>query len=162
MKWKKILKELAAGVVIAFIFLNIISWIKKPDLDSTQLPSGTVTLLDGSRYTFKKGKPVVLHFWATWCRVCQMEVSNIESLSREYDVLTIAVNSGDDRAMRAYMRTHGLHFKVLNDTDGNWTKRFKVEAFPTTFVYDSRGELRFTEVGYTTTAGLFARMKLVE
>jgi thiol-disulfide isomerase/thioredoxin len=160
MNWKKILKELAAGIVIVFIFLNIISWVKKPELDSTRLPSGTVMLLDGGSYTFKKGKPVVLHFWATWCRVCQMEVSNIETLSKEYDVLTVAVNSGDDKEVSDYMKTHGLHFKVLNDVDGNWTKRFRVEAFPTTFIYDSKGELRFTEVGYTTTAGLIARVRL--
>jgi thioredoxin-related protein len=60
------------------------------------------------------------------------------------------------------MKKHQLHFKVLNDYDGSWAKRFNVTVFPTTFIYDSSGELRFSEVGYTTTAGLLARMKLVE
>ncbi len=30
------------------------------------------------------------------------------------------------------------------------------------YIYDAKGELRFTEVGYTTTAGLFARLEWVE
>jgi thiol-disulfide isomerase/thioredoxin len=162
MNWKKLLKELLMGVVLIFIFSNIISYLRQPELSSTRLPERTVTLLDGSAYTLKPGKPVVIHFWATWCRVCKMEVANIESLSKAYDVLTIAVNSGDDKEVSAYMQTHGLHFRVLNDTNGSWAKQFKVEAFPTTFIYDSSGELRFSEVGYTTTAGLLARMKLLE
>ena len=162
MQWKKLMKNIAAGLLLIFIFSNIISWLKKPDLDSNQLPDGTVTLLDGSSYTFEKGRPVILHFWASWCRVCKMEASNIERLSKEYEVVTVAVNSGSDKELKAYMKRHNLHFKVLNDVNGKWAKRFKIEVFPTTFIYDAKGELRFTEIGYTTTAGLLARIKIVE
>jgi peroxiredoxin len=76
--------------------------------------------------------------------------------------LTIAVNSGDNTKVKAYLKERGLNFKVLNDIDGAWAKQFKVEVFPTTFIYDSRGELKFTEVGYTTTAGLLARLALLK
>ncbi len=62
----------------------------------------------------------------------------------------------------AIEKEHNLNFKVINDVEGVWAKRFKVEAYPTTFIYDSKGELRFTEVGYTTTAGLLARLKMIE
>jgi thioredoxin-related protein len=76
--------------------------------------------------------------------------------------LTIAVNSGANEKVKAYLKQKDFTFKVLNDKEGVWAQRFSVEAFPTTFLYDSKGELKFTEVGYTTTAGLLARMALLE
>ena len=163
-KWniKSIVKEISLGLLALFILSNIISYIRKPDLSSTVLPQAEVTLLDASSYTLEKGKPIVIHFWATWCKVCKLEAQNIETLSKQYEVLTIAVNSGNDEKIKAYMTERGLTFKVLNDVDGRWTKQFKVEVFPTTFIYDGKGELKFTEVGYTTTAGLLARLKLLE
>ena len=163
MKWnlRTIIKEILIGAVALFILSNIMSYILKPELSSTQLPQVEVTLLDNSTYSLKKGKPIVLHFWATWCKVCKLEVQNIETLSKQYEVLTIAVNSGEDAKIKAYLKERGLTFKVLNDVDGSWTKQFKVKAFPTTFIYDGTGELKFTEVGYTTTAGLLARMLML-
>lgn len=149
-------------MTVLFILSNIISYLRKPDLSSEQLPPVTVTLLDGSLYTLKRGKPVLLHFWATWCRVCQIEASNIETLSKEYEVLTVAVNSGENAAVNAYMEKNGLHFRVLNDENGSWAKQFHIRVFPTTFIYDAEGKLRFAEVGYTTTAGLLGRLKLIE
>ena len=163
-KWKlkSILKELTIGAIVIFILSNIISYVRKPELTSTLLPQVEVILLNTSTYSLKKGKPVVIHFWATWCKVCKLEAQNIETLSKQYEVLTIAVNSGDNGEIEAYLKERDLTFRVLNDVDGSWAKQFKVEVFPTTFIYDRAGELRFTEVGYTTTAGLLARLKFLD
>ncbi len=162
MKIQKWIKEILYGAVALFILSNIISYVRKPDLDSSQLPTATVQLVDGSSYTLKKGKPVMVHFWATWCPTCKLEAANIEHVSGRYDVLTVAVNSGDDEKIERYLKERGLSFRVVNDREGNWAQKFRVQAFPTTFIYDAKGELKFTEVGYTTTAGLLARMALVE
>jgi len=159
---KSIVKEIAAGALLLFILTNIISYIRKPALESDRLPKIEAVLLDGSGYSMPKGKPLVIHFWATWCPTCKLEASNIEHVSKNYAVLTMAVNSGNNRKIEEYLKKRGLHFKVVNDLDGKWAKRFRVEAFPTTFIYDASGKLRFTEVGYTTTAGLLARLKMVE
>lgn len=163
-KWnvRSLAKELIVGAVLIFIFSSIINYLRKPELSSTELPQANITLLDGTSYTLKSGKPLVIHFWATWCKVCKLEAPNIETLSKKYEVLTIAVNSGEDAKIQAYMKERELTFNVFNDVDSSWAKKFKVEVFPTTFIYDRQGELKFTEVGYTTTAGLLARLKLLE
>lgn len=163
-KWniKSIAKEILIAVVLMLILTNIINTIRKPDLGSSQLPKIEVQLLDGSRFSVEEGKPLVVHFWATWCPTCKLEASNIEGVSKEYNVLTVAVNSGSDTKVEAYMKAHDLSFKVFNDSKGTLSKQFKVEAFPTTFVYDAKGELRFTEVGYTSTAGLTARLEWIK
>jgi len=160
---KKILKEIVIALLMIFIVSNVMSYLRKPALESNALPQIEVKLLDGTRFSSKtiEGKPIIIHFWATWCPTCKLEAANIQSISEKYRVLTIAVQSGDDRKIEAYMKENGFDFKVLNDTDGVWAKKFKVEAFPTTFIYDGKAELRFTEVGYTTTAGLLARLGLL-
>ncbi len=162
MKRKKLIKEVMIAIVIVFLASNILNWMHQPKPETNLLPPQTVTLLGGEHYVLHKGQPVVLHFWATWCRVCKLEAANIEHLSHSYEVLTIAVNSGNEDTVRRYMKEHGLHFKVLNDPSGKWAKKFGVTAFPTTFFFDAKGKLRFTEVGYTTIAGLTARIKLIE
>jgi len=163
-KWnlKSILIESVKILVLMFILSNILSYIRKPELTSTHLPKIEAQLLDGSYFEIEEGKPLVIHYWATWCPTCKVEAPNIESVSKKYNVLTIAVSSGSDEKVKAYMQAHALTFKVLNDVDGTWAKKFKVEAYPTTFIYDAKGELLFSEVGYTTTAGLLGRLKLAE
>ena len=162
MNIKSTLKEISIALILLFILSNIISYIRQPELGSTQLPQIKVQLVDGSTFQVEKGKPLIIHFWATSCPACKLEAPNIETVSKEYDVLSIAVNSGSDEQVKAYMQDHGLSFKVLNDVDGAWATEFRIEVYPTTFIYDAKGKLRFTEVGYTTTAGLFARLEWIE
>ncbi len=162
MRWKRYLKEGVIGLFLVFIFLNIMTCLRAPKLDTERFTLRHMPLIDGSVYQYVGNKPVVLHFWGTWCPVCRIEASNIESLAKQYEVLSIAVNSGDDEEIAAYMQKHGLHYRVYNDREGTLAKRFNVTAFPTTFFYDAKGELKMTDVGYTTTPGLFARMKLME
>ncbi|WP_373029843.1 redoxin domain-containing protein [Sulfurovum sp.] len=163
-KWKlkSTLKEIFIALILLFILTNIISYIRQPDLGTTQLPQIEVQLIDGSTFQIEKGKPLVIHFWAMSCPICKLEASNIDTISKKYDVLSIAVNSGSDEKVKAYMQEHGFSFKVLNDVDGAWATEFNIEVYPTTFIYDVKGKLRFTEVGYTTTAGLLARLEWIE
>ena len=162
MNYKSILKEVIIALLLLFVISNIISYIRQPELGTTQVPKIEAQLIDGSIYKVQKGKPVILHFWAISCPACKLEAPNIETVSKKYEVLSIAVNSGSDENIKAYMQEHELNFNVLNDKEGRWAEMFKIEAFPTTFIYDAKGKLRFTEVGYTTTAGLLARMEWID
>jgi len=161
-KIKSILKELFIVMVLILLLSNMISYIRKPLLDSTILPHITVTLLDKSSYNLSKEKPLLLHFWATWCPTCKLEASTISMLSKDYEVLSIAVNSGSDTSLKNYMKEQGLNFKVLNDQEGTFAKSFDVQAYPTTFIYNKEGELAFSEVGYTTYAGFLLRLSLID
>lgn len=163
-KWniKSILKEITIALVLLFVVSNIISHIRAPELGSDQLPKIEVELLDGSQFRVKKGKPLIVHFWSISCPACKLEAPNIETISKKYEVLTISVDAESNEKVKAYMQENELSFKVLHDLHGTWAKAFKVEAYPTTFIYDAKGKLRFTEVGYMTTAGLLARLEWIE
>jgi len=153
---------MAVGAVILFVASNLISYLRRPEVVEQTLPVQHLPLLDGSDFFIEKNRPVMIHFWATWCPACRMEAANIERLSHTYEVVTVAVNSGDESALKSYLKKRGLTFRVVNDATGEIAERFGVKAFPTTFIYDRKGMVAFTEVGYTTTAGLMARMALVK
>ena len=159
-KWtlKAVIREIVVDGLIILVLANVISYFRRPDLPFTELEPITVTLVDGSTFKWDKDRPLVLHFWGTWCSVCRAEASNIDWIAGRYDVLTVAVNSGDDQKIMNFLKQKGLKYKVLNDRKGVWAQRFHIRAFPTTFIFDKHGKMAFAEVGYTTTIGLLFRL----
>ena len=104
----------------------------------------------------------MVHFWATWCPTCKLEASNIQEISKSYNVITIAVQSGSDKEIQKYLDDNNLDFKFINDKNSDYAKKFKVDVFPTTLIYDKDKNLIFSEVGYTSTLGLKLRMWLAD
>ena len=157
-KIKKYLKESIKFIIILAIVLNVISYFKSQDLNKDDLIYTSYKLLDNTEYNMPKDKPVLVHFWATWCPICEVEASNIEKISKDYEVITIATQSGSTKEIQNYLKKHNLSFKVVNDEDGFYSRTFNIKAFPTTLIYDENKTLKFSEVGYTSTLGLYARM----
>jgi thiol-disulfide isomerase/thioredoxin len=158
----KIFREIAILIFIVWIGSTVISYIRAPKLDSDTLPHIEGILTDGTHFdsSHLRGKPLMVEFWGTWCPVCKQQASNVASVAEKYNVITIAVNSRSDGYINKWLSEHKVKYPVLNDPNGKWAKRFKVPAYPTTFFFDAQGKLKFTEVGYTTTAGMVTRLKM--
>ena len=157
-KIKHYLKVIIKYTILFIIVLNLVSYFKALDLNKEKLDIKSFTLLDGSNYIVKNDKPLLVNFWATWCPICALEEQNIENLSKDYEVITIATQSGSNKEIEAYLKDKNLSFKVVNDEDGVLSQKFNIKAFPTTFIYDKNQNLKFTEVGYTSTLGLKLRL----
>src|SRR5574344_235999 len=157
-KIKKTLKTLIKYTILFIVVLNLVSYFKSLDLNKNMLDIKTFTLLDGSNYIVKNDKPLLVNFWATWCPICALEEQNIENLSKDFEVITIATQSGSNEEIEKYLKDKNLSFKVVNDKYGLLSTEFNVKAFPTTFIYDKNKNLKFTEVGYTSTFGLKLRL----
>ena len=159
---KKIIKEVVITLLMVFIISVVLNYIRKPDTDAL-LPDIKALLISGKEVSFRSDgtKPTIIHFWATWCPTCKLEAPNLESIKDEAHVITVAVNSGGNSELKAFMKERGYSYSVVNDRDGTLSKKFGVDAFPTTFIYDSNGSLQFSEVGYSTTLGLKARLALI-
>jgi peroxiredoxin len=125
-----------------------------PALAGNDLHGEPVSLAD------YRGKPVLLHFWATWCGVCKAEQHNIDAVARDLPVLSVASQSGGASEIAAFVREREVAPRVVVDEESVLARRFGVHAFPATFVIDADGEIRHAEVGYTTELGLRARMWL--
>ena len=158
--WKRVLKEIVITAFLVLVISNVISYIRQPALDNSELPEINEALISGENFNSDvySGKPLLIHFWATWCPVCKVEADNIERLSHYYNVVTFAVKSGSDAEIKTFMQKRGLHYRVINDEYGQWAGRFNVNTYPTTFIYDSEGKVSASEVGYTSTLGMALRL----
>jgi thiol-disulfide isomerase/thioredoxin len=157
-KIKHYLKEILLFIIVMTVLANVISLYRSMDLNKEPLKALDVELIDKSIYSLDRSKPLLIHFWATWCPTCKLEAANIQRISKHYEVLTIAVNSGSDAELQAYLDERDLSFHVLNDTESYFAKTFAIAAYPTTLIYDTEQNVLFSEVGYTSTFGLWLRM----
>jgi len=151
-------KEILYFIVTITILTNVISLYKSKDLTQTPLSITSAKLIDNQLYQIPGNRPVLIHFWATWCPTCKLEAANINFLSKHFNVLTIAVKSGTNQEIQKYLEEHDYKYKVVNDANGAIASQFKISGFPTTFVYDKNKKLTFSEVGYTSTLGLALRV----
>lgn len=126
-----------------------------PPIQGEFINGKSVSLTDFS------GKPVLIHFWATWCPICRMEQSSIDAIAQDnYAVITIVSQSGSKDEIRKIIHDRGIKAPVLIDENDRFAKKYGIKAYPTTFVLDSQGKIRHIEVGYTTELGLKIRMWL--
>jgi len=148
-KLLKYAKELILFILTITIFSNGVSLYKSTSLNKSPLPNALHV---------ETNKPVMIHFWATWCPVCKTEIDNIQRVSKDYQVITIAVKSGTNQEIQNYLNERGFDFKFINDENGILAQKFGVNVYPTTFIYNKNKELIFSDVGYTSTLGLYLRM----
>lgn len=158
---KKVLKEIAIFALLLIVFSNIVSYYKSQNLSHEKLPVFQATLLNGKEFNslhVGHNKPLLIHFWATWCPTCKMENSTIDALSKKFDVITIAVNSGTNTEIESFLKEKNLKFQVINDRNATLTKALHVSGFPTTFIYNKNGDLEFSEVGYSSYMSLYLKL----
>jgi len=161
-KIKHYVKEILFFLITMTILANVISIYRSQDLTKAPLAVDSFKLIDNSTYIIPKNKPILIHFWATWCPVCKLEASNINLLSKSYQVITIAVQSGSNQEIKKYMYEHNYNFKVVNDKDGFLAQKFNIAGYPTTFIYDKNKNLYFSDVGYTSSFALWLRLLLAD
>ncbi|PID50242.1 MAG: protein disulfide oxidoreductase [Proteobacteria bacterium] len=150
-------------VIIAVVF-GVRAWQQRtlidgvaPAFDEMSLAGKAIVLEDF------KGRPVMLHFWSDWCSVCELEQLGINKIIEKWPVITVAYSSGEADEVQRYLEKRKLtHWTVLVDNDGDLAKLYGVNGVPTTFVIDADGNIRFREVGLSSSWGLRLRLWLAE
>lgn len=149
-------------ILLFLVVMQAANWWKTRDAASGNLSEFTGELMDGSAFTISEfaGKPVLFHFWATWCPICELENDTIQSISQDYQVISIASWSEGEAEVKAYMRNNQLTFPVMLDTSGKLAQSFGLKGVPASFILDPNGEIRFVETGYSTELGMRLRLWL--
>jgi len=151
--------------ILFFVLLYLIlRGYMQRDIISGQAPAIKATTIKQQAFDLHPdaGKPILVHFWATWCGVCRLEQDSIESLSKDYNVITIAMRSGSDDELKEYLKDNELSFRVINDEFGDIVKAYGIGGVPASFVVNGKNEIEFSEVGFTSSWGLRFRLWLSE
>ena len=155
-KYYRLIVELTLILVILFA---VRFWVQR-DVISGTAPQISAFMLNGQYFDLQQNKdrPLLVHFWATWCPVCKLEQSNIENIALDHPVITIAMQSGNDHELSQFMQKEKLSFNVINDESGELSRKYIIRGVPVSFIVNKENKIEFVEVGYTTELGL--RMRL--
>jgi len=116
-------------------------------------PGLTLADLDGNTHALEdyRGHVVLVNFWGSWCPPCVREMPSLQRLhesmaGRPFTVLAVNVRQTRPTVTRFAERL-GLAFTVLLDPWGTTYKTWKVRVFPSSFLLDPTGQIRYTVVG---------------
>ncbi len=91
-----------------------------------------------------KGKPVILHFWATWCAPCVQELPGLDAFAKKHDntahIVAVATDLKDVAKVRAFYQARGIkNLKITFDKDSMLSRTFRASSLPTTVFINSQG-----------------------
>jgi thiol-disulfide isomerase/thioredoxin len=109
--------------------------------------------LAGSQWQLsdRRGKVVLVNFWATWCPPCREETPGLVRVYRDYrpkGVVVVGISMDDDprRAVPPFLRQYGVPYTVLVP-DASFQLANEVESLPTTLLIDRQGRVAKVYVG---------------
>lgn len=154
MCWGARAARVAAGRAALVALLAALAWA----------PAQAMHLIDlqGRLHTLEihKGKWVVLNVWATWCAPCVKEMPDLQALARartDVVVLGLAADGDDAARLRQFADALRVSYPIIAGND-KMMKEFKVQAYPTTLLFNPQGQLVMTRLGQVTKAELEARL----
>jgi thiol-disulfide isomerase/thioredoxin len=125
----------------------------EPVPDPRPHPGLSLPDLSGSHHRLSdyRGRVVLLNFWATWCPPCLLEMPGIQRLTdqlRGRPFAVLAVNAGESRhKIHKALRISGFNETVLLDPGRKVTADWRVQVFPTSYLLDRGGRVRYQAQG---------------
>jgi thiol-disulfide isomerase/thioredoxin len=123
---------------------SVLERLVLPDVDGQSVPLAS----------YLGSGPLVLDFWATWCKPCLLALPELQSL---YDDLgkrglrVVAINEDGPRnaaKVKPFLQTYGYTFPVLMDLNREAQQLLQAVALPTTIVVDRDGAVLHTSLGF--------------
>ncbi len=149
-----------AFFIIVFVAANIWSTRNHP---SGAAPSFNILDLNGTSHSFEfnnNSQPVLLHFFATWCPICELENDTLNSIAKDHQIIVIAMQSGHANDIKQYQQEHQLSMTIYNDETGRVSKLYNVTGVPTSFIINPQGDITSSTIGFASELGLRFRLWL--
>lgn len=139
---------------IKFLLLLIIFNIKISAQSNYDFKSETI---DNKELTFSEilqNGPVLVNFWALWCKPCRSEMKHLDAIFLKYkeNGLTIlGVNQDSPRSLakvKAFVSSHKINYPVITDPNQEIFQKFNGQSIPLNVLFDKNGNVVFIHIGY--------------
>lgn len=128
--------------------LSVIAQEKKLNI----VPSVNIKSLDGSITNtdalINDGKPLIISFWATWCKPCVNELNTIAEVYKDWQketgVKLIALSIDDARTSNSvgpFVNGKRWEYEVYLDPNGDFKRAMNVNMVPHTFLLNGKREI---------------------
>lgn len=151
-------------LVLVSALLCVAIW-QKVDAKENTLPSVDVKTTSGKSINTKSitndGKPIIISFWATWCKPCIKELTSISEVYDEWQeetgVKLVAVSIDDARSSSKVLplaNGKSWDYDILLDVNGDFKRAMGVNLIPHTFLLDGKGKIVWQHTSFSEGAEL--------
>tara|TARA_R110002020_G_scaffold442270_1_gene653428 strand:- start:171 stop:659 length:489 start_codon:yes stop_codon:yes gene_type:complete len=141
------------------LFLMICIGVMDVSAQYKSLPNITIKDLDGNSVNIQNidndSNPIILNFWATWCKPCKNELNNIDDVYKEWkeetNVKIIIISIDDSRSnskVKPFINAMGWSFEGLSDSNRHLARHLNVTTVPHTFLINGKGKIVYEHKGY--------------
>ncbi len=125
-----------------------------------QLPNLTLKTIDGKSVRLdtlsNNGKPIIIDFFATWCKPCLRELDAISEVYDEWKeetgVKVIAVSTDqaqNSQKVKPLVRNRNWEYEVLLDPNEDFKRAMGAQNIPFTMIVDGNGKIVYKHTSYT-------------
>lgn len=126
---------------------------------SAALPSVQLRDIDGKTVDTatlsNDGKPMIISFFATWCKPCNRELKNIAEVYDEWQqdtgvrLIAVSIDEGQNaQKVKPFVEGKGWEYQVLLDSNSEFKRQMGVNDIPHVFVVDGAGNIVWNHQGY--------------
>ena len=154
-------RAIVAVLLLAFV-------VAMPAVAADPAPNFSLKTGDGKVVDLSKlkGKAVVLNFWATWCGPCRSEIPGMLEVYDKYkskglEIVGISLDRDGWRVVTPYVEKAKMTYPVVMGDEDVVKAYGGIEAIPTTFVVDKKGNIVEKHVGYMSKEDFEKKVKKV-
>ena len=127
---------------------------------SAQLPKVTLSDINGQPVRVDTlsngGRPIIIDFFATWCKPCNRELTAISEVYDEWQqetgvrLIAVSIDQAQNiQKVKPLVDQLGWPYEVLLDPNSELKRALSVQLIPCTIVIDGKGQIVYRHLGYT-------------
>jgi cytochrome c biogenesis protein CcmG/thiol:disulfide interchange protein DsbE len=144
-------------IILILIFSVILTAQEESGPDIKKAQNFILEDLDGEfveLYKITGDGPILLSFWATWCKPCVEEMKELNKIYEEYKsqgfkLVAISIDSEKSVSrVKPFIKSKNYEFPVLFDTNSEVARIYYAQSVPYSILLDENGSIVYSHLGY--------------